>query len=424
MSRIPGVLKAPRTRRLAGAAALSVCLGLTALTGLLLVENYPAPDGLVLPNGGLVGGDFVAFWVGGYLYDNDRPRLYDLPYQSETRGRLLGPAEEVLDGELPFAYPPVVAAALGPLSRLSLQQAFAVFAGIGLFSALLSLGFLAKSLGLTSPRTAGILLIVTLGFVPFGLNTVLGGQFSWLGIVVLSLVSAFLIRGEDFRAGLAMSLSYYKPPLFVLLLLALIAVGKRRFIGGFAAGAVVLMALTIALVGTDGLRTYLDVAANYRYGRTLTDTMAIPSTAGMGLVGMAVTLTGSMSTAVVILAVPFLLLVFWIRSLVASGALRSGLTLGVVSTVAFSLQINKYDLALLLPAALLMTSWHRSRTPGPGVAAWAFLGLFYFEFAFREMQVGGSQANGTWVLFPPLLVALASASRGSAKPQASKEATV
>ncbi|NNM34448.1 MAG: hypothetical protein HKO53_15325, partial [Gemmatimonadetes bacterium] len=80
-----------------------------------------------------------------------------------------------------------------------------------------------------------------------------------------------------------------------------------------------------------------------------------------------------------------------------------------VSTVAFSLQINKYDLALLLPAAVLMTAWQRSYEPGPGIAAWSFLGLFYFEFALREMQIGSLLANGTWVLFPLLLVALAHA---------------
>ena len=358
----------------------------------------------------------MAFWVGGHLYRTERDRLYDLRHQSDVRAELLGAAEEVLDGELPFVYPPVVAAVLAPLSRLPFQTAFLTFAIVALVTSLASLGYLAVSLGLGSPRQLGAVILFSLGFVPFGLNTILGGQFPWLGIVVLSLVSAFTLTGRDFAAGLAMSLSYYKPPLFLLLLLTLALARGRRFILGFATGAAVLMGLTIMAVGLDGLEAYLSVVSRYTYGQDLTEQMALPSWAGMGLVGFLATVLGSMKWTLGLLFVPFVA-VGWIAARgLGDGDRLVSMTLIAVATLAFSLQFNKYDLALLLVPGVLLFAWQVRHGHPPGPWIWASFGAFYFEFALRGVEVAGITANVSWLFLLSLLGGLVRAALRPATP--------
>ncbi|MBT8397447.1 MAG: DUF2029 domain-containing protein, partial [Gemmatimonadetes bacterium] len=82
-----------------------------------------------------------------------------------------------------------------------------------------------------------LILLYSLGFVPFSLNTLLGGQISWLGLAIFAMVGTAISNRKPFLAGLVMSLSYYKPPLFLLLLIVLLLSQGRRFFWGFAVGA-------------------------------------------------------------------------------------------------------------------------------------------------------------------------------------------
>jgi hypothetical protein len=396
----------PSGRRVLLAVAIGISAGLIILVAEQAIRNYPSPDGVSLADGTLLGGDFVAFYVGGRLFDVDRSRLYDLEYQREFRIELLGLAGGAPEAELPFVYPPLIAALATPISRLPFQQAFLLWTLLGLMVSVSSLLLLMRSSGATEVLPLPLLLLFSFGFVPFSMNTVLGGQASWLGMAILAAVSIAILRERDYLAGVAMSLSYYKPPLFLFLFIVLALARGRRFVLGFLSGAVFLMAVTVLLVGTGGLFGFLDAASRYVYGQEVYLGMEVPQGEGMGLAALGLSLTSSLPITLASLALPFFGLVWLgyrlLRSREASETLF-GLTLSITASLGLSVYILKYDLALLLIPMVLGVAWYGRGGDSRKAATLVPFAGFYFEFVFRQVPLGGGVLNASPFVFTLLL---------------------
>jgi hypothetical protein len=390
------------------ALAIGLSLGLIILISEQAVRNYPSADGISLSTGQLLGGDFVAFYIGGRLFDSDRGRLYDLEYQREFRTELFGPAAKSMSigGELPFVYPPLVAALICPFSRLPFQRAFLLWTLFGLTATVSSLILLMRSSGASEVLPTPLLLLFCFAFLPFSMNTLLGGQISWLGVAILAIMSTAILRERDYLAGLVMSLSYYKPPLFLLLLIVLSLAKGRRFILGFLSGATLLVGGTFLLVGADGVLSFLTTASRYVYGQEILPGVELPPAQGMGLVGLSVSLFSSMTITLAVLALPFLGLV-WVGLRLEKAQEDSnrlfGIILCITASLAFSAQIIKYDLALLMVPMLLGVAWcGAGQNPKKTIILLPLFG-FYFEFPFRQTSIGGSVFNASSFLFVVLL---------------------
>lgn len=412
--------------RLFLAVPTAIAVALVVLVGEQAVRNYGGAEGLVLANGQVFGGDYLAFYVGGRLFKEDRRRLYDLERQRAYREMVLGPAAPALKGELPFVYPPLVAAALSPLAKLSFQRSFWVWITLGSAASILALACLLRISGANRVTSLPLFVLFALGFVPYSLNAMLGGQITWVGILILTTLSWAILGKKDFLGGMVMGLTYYKPPLFLLLLLVLCLSRGRRFIMGFLTMALVLVSLTFLLFGPEGWADYLSTVSRYTYGQEITAGTQLPPSEGMGLVGLGVTLFTSLWTTVLVLAVPFLF-ILW----VATEKLRSsadpevllGLMLSIAASLAFSLQIIKYDLALLLVPMILGLAWYgRNRSLSRILFLLPFLG-FFFEFPFRQVPALGRQVNAASFLFLALLGTLVWANsrsrQGSGMPEPS-----
>lgn len=399
----------PSPRRAILALAIGISAGLVILVAAEAVRNYPSPDGITLRDGELLGGDFVAFYVAGRLFDGDRDRLYDLEHQRELRTELFGPAGSSPAAELPFVYPPLVAALASPFSRLPFQRAFLLWTLAGLMVSLSSLVILMRSSGATEVLPLPLLILFSLGFVPFSMNTVLGGQVSWLGMAIMATLAASLLVGRDFQAGLIMSLSYYKPPLFLLLLIVLVLARGRRFLLGFASGAGLLVSGTLLLVGPEGFLSFLSTGSRYVYGRELVQGVELPPAQGMGLVAFGVSFLPSLTVTLGLLAVPFLLLVWTGYRLLRhqrDSYLLFGLILCSTASLAFSVQLIKYDLSLLLIPMTLGVAWFgKEQSLRRILILLPFLG-FYLEFVLREVSLGGMISNSSAFLFLLVLVVL------------------
>src|SRR5690606_12897091 len=77
-----------------------------------------------------LGGDYVMFYLGGQIAADAPQLLYD---QAEHCHRLRQQFPTLDDGDLlPYRYPPYVAAAFAPLSRLPFAVSFATFFAISL----------------------------------------------------------------------------------------------------------------------------------------------------------------------------------------------------------------------------------------------------------------------------------------------------
>ncbi|MBT8397446.1 MAG: DUF2029 domain-containing protein [Gemmatimonadetes bacterium] len=122
-----------------------VTLGFTILVAEQGIRNYLPSDAFPEANGVLFGGDYLAFYVGGRLFIEDRDRLYDLDYQEEYRTALLGPIPESVSSHLPFVYPPLVGALMAPFSKLPFRQSFWTWMVLGLGVSLFSLALIART---------------------------------------------------------------------------------------------------------------------------------------------------------------------------------------------------------------------------------------------------------------------------------------
>lgn len=388
--------------RILMALAVVVPLSVVGLTANQAVRNYPAEDGFILSNGELLGGDFIAFYVGGTLFDEEREQLYDLDHQREVRADILGSADDALDGELPFVYPPLVAALLAPLSRLPFQQAFLIWTLLGSVVGLAALLCLTIRSGASDLVPIPIVLLVCIGYVPFVVDTIFGGQAAWLGLALLAVVAVAVLHENDILAGAAMSLSYYKPPLFLLFLIVLLIARGRRFLVGFGAGAAILVGLTLASVGIDGLMSYWSTVSGYVYGQDVLHGVRLPPSQGMGIVALGVSLLSSTPVVLALLVPPLVAVTVVGVRLVRDyrrEMRRLGLMVCITTSVAFSLQVIKYDLALLLVPMVLAVPWYwKTRSVRRLAVLLSYLG-FYFEFAFRQVTVAGAVANGSWLLF-------------------------
>jgi hypothetical protein len=398
----------PSQTRLLMAVAIGFCLATAGLTAQAIVQ-FSSDGGFARSDGQILGGDFLAFYLGGNLYLDDRERLYDLEYQREYRDDLLGEDASLLEGELPFVYPPVVAALSASLAGITFHRAYVIWVFLGLALSTLSLVWLMKTSGATKVVPLPLLLLGSFGFIPFAAQTFLGGQLSWLGVAILATTCAALLNGRDLLAGAIMSLSYYKPPLFLFLLIVLILTRGRRFVVGFALGAALLMTATVVAVGVGGTLDYLDIASRYVYGREMLPGMELPTAQGMGLWALAVNLLPSIPVAIAVLIVPAIFVgticVRLLRSPESSVRLY-GLVLASSATLALSLQVIRYDLALLLVPIILVIAWLGIREePRKVVVILPFL-AFYLEFLAREVQVGEEQYNLASLLFLVLLAIL------------------
>ena len=371
-------------------------------------QNYAQVSGVLRSDGQVIGGDFLAFYVGGHLYATSPEALYDPDAQRAIRAEILGPADGTF-GDLPFVYPPLVAALASVIARLPFQQAYLAWTFFGLATSLASLLVLVRVSGASRVIHPLLALLLTIGFVPYSMNTFLGGQLSWLGVAVLALTTAAVLRDRPFTAGVMLSLSYYKPPLFLLLLIILCLTQGRRFLAGFGAGAATLVLATFASVGLSGVQSFLATVSRYTYGQDLTFGFRLPPDQGVGLVALGVTLLGSMAVTVAVLA-PFAVALSRLSVRLLSGPSEEerdlGLIIAIVTSLAFSVQLINYDLALLLVPMVLAARWHgRKGTPEQSLILLPLL-AFYFEFAVRQVEVNDWVLNGAALLFVALLAGL------------------
>lgn len=391
--------------RLLVALGIGFALGIIITLGLEISTNYQSEYGVARNDGKPIGGDFIAFYVGGRLFASEPESLYDFDQQRRLRSGILGDADDTI-GDLPFAYPPLVAVLVAPFAALPFRQAFLLWTLVGAAASLSSLTILVRASGASQIIPVPLLLLFSIGFVPYTVNTFVGGQASWIGVAVASLTLAALLRQRPYLAGALMSLSYYKPPLFLLLLIVLCLTQGRRFVLGFATGASILVGATFLAVGAGGVRDFLTTASRYTYGQELAEGLQLPPEQGMGLIALGVTVSSSMLLTLAILiplaALICLLAVRRLRALSDQDRLL-GLILGAIASLAFSVQLITYDLAILLVPMILAVKWHGSH--GPFVRSFVLFPLagFYLEFLLRQVSIGDVVLNGSAILFLAVL---------------------
>jgi hypothetical protein len=214
---------------------------------------YPFRD-LLDRQGTPLGGDYVMFYLGGQIAaDGASERLYN---QEEHCRRLRQLFPTLDEGDLlPYRYPPYVAAALAPLSRLPFPVSYAVFFAISLALWLAALWLIWRQWPdfFATPGGQG-LWWGALGW-PVALETLAGGQASMLALLIALGGLLLLRRDKPVAAGVVLALALYKPNVLALFILGC-ALKRPRMLLGFVPAALVLVLSGIVCLGWETTLTY------------------------------------------------------------------------------------------------------------------------------------------------------------------------
>ena len=317
-----------------------------------------------------IGGDFIEFYMAGrMLNDHDGANLYELSVQERVCREIV---PDALSLPLPFMYPPFVATAFRPLALLPYPAATFVFLLALPLLYVAALGALFDRFGPSSAPERAAVVVAALSHAPFAVYSWLGAQVSVVGFMAFALALREEDRGRAFSSGLALSLCAYKPTLLVLVLPMLVVTGRFRQLAGFAVGAAALAMVSVATVGVEGVRDWIDkvtwmsAQATAEQARFVNPHRYVDLTSFFRLLPHGRSSAGVfLLSAFVVAALAFLAYTWWRTR----GAVRSVRLLVWAATISSTLLLNvyspAYDAILVVVAGLLAFAALRDQVSWP-----------------------------------------------------------
>jgi alpha-1,2-mannosyltransferase len=245
---MPGRREAHALARLSLAAGVILC-------GISIALGFVGRTFLGRP----LGGDFVEFYSIGRILNHYPPaRIYDLELATRLQHSVLPSMPQTQ--MLVFAQAPCIAFLFRPFALLPYAWAYVAWLGFSAALYLAGLALLFRAVGLNEEdRKTGYLL--ALSMTPFLFETWIGGQVPVVAFFLWSLFFWCLERDRKFAAGFVLALCLFKPTLVAIPALMLLLGRRWRTVGGFAAGAAAMAALSLAAVGAAGCRAWIATLA-------------------------------------------------------------------------------------------------------------------------------------------------------------------
>lgn len=287
--------------------------------------------------------DFLVFWAAAHAWVEGKLALvYRIDPFTEYQNALYPDRFPNVVHFRPFFYPPIWLLMLLPLGAIAVGKAY------GLFMA----GTAALATALEGRRDGwGWLAIVT---SPAAVWTVLAGQNTFLSIALF--YGGFgLLERSPIAAGILLGLLCYKPQIWVLVPLALLA-GRRWRAFAWMTGTVALLCLASwAVFGTGFWLAFLDAAreaASPRVVNEMFERIFMHMTtllAAARIVGLPPAVSSLVQIAGALLAIAAVIFAFSRKG-------QSDARIAVLATATFlvSPYTLNYDLLLLMPAAVMM----------------------------------------------------------------------
>lgn len=216
---------------LASRKTLLILIAINALVYLVYVRDTP----------GHVVGDFRVFYVAGEIAQRTPSRIYDLAYQRQVE------LAEFSDIHFsPYFHPPHELLLFLPLSKLPFVVSLNTWRLLGLLCLALSGILIGKATALnplnTIPLASSMYPVVLCLFL---------GQDSLLLLLLVSACFYLLRKGENVSAALMLSLALFKPQIPVVVAVAGLAIGKKKFFGWFTGFGALLTAASQEIARRD-----------------------------------------------------------------------------------------------------------------------------------------------------------------------------
>jgi hypothetical protein len=285
---------------------------------------------IVLPAGSL---DFQAFYYAGETAWRAPNQIYDLDHQQLTHLQHFGDQYRFL----PFFHPPHEILVFLPFTVLPYAASFIAWRVFSLLCLVGSGLLLGRALGVN--RVTAVLFVSAMAQVAVCLVL---GQDSLLLLALLCGCFYLLKQERDVAAAFALSMALFKPQIPVILAVAVLAAGRKKFFAWFVAFGGVLAAASIWFVGREGIHQMVQ-------GEKLAEQSLARMTSVRGLIAFVFGDHPWLALAMLAIAVIAMLSV-WRRSQSLEFAVGSAICLAS----AFTPYILAYDLVVLaIPLALI-----------------------------------------------------------------------
>ena len=312
--------------------------------------NYSTP-GLLDRNGLLKGTDFLHFYTIGTLAREGHPnQLYDLQAQEKLATERVPEAKGLVYA--PF-YGPQVALLFAPFAALTYGKAVTLWLLVNAFIYLGCCWLVWKACP-NLRANIGTVWLAALAFPAF-FHLLVWGQTSGIALACFTVMFLCLRRRNNFAAGLAFGLLFFKPQLGVAGAIIFLLAGEWRILAGATATAVAQLAVAWAYFGAPVLRDYFRHLYEIPAMLPLLEPKLYQLHSLRGfweLSGLRPRIAGTCLgiSLVVVLALAY-------RAWQRSRPLEIRFASLLIATVLVAPHLTIYDLVILAPAFLLMANW-------------------------------------------------------------------
>lgn len=310
--------------------------------------------------------DFTIYYCAGTMVRQGLGhQLYDEATQFKVQ-REFSPEVANRSAALPYNHPPFEAALFVPFTFVAYPWAFALW-DLANLAMLASLPFLLRPhLPQLQNYSWPFWALTSLAFFPIFI-TLLQGQDAILLLFLYAVAFVCLKKNRDVWAGGWLALGLFKPHLALPLIFLLLVQGRRRILAGFALVAAILVLVSIAIVGKQGMELYP------RYVTQLENTLArgaiVPSDMPnlRGALSILFSTESHMASAVLVISLALLLFTaFKCRKIDQNNLFDLKFSLAALATVLVSYHALIYDLSVLMLPVLLLAD----ELPRKGKSAW------------------------------------------------------
>lgn len=363
-------------------ALFLICLLATSYSFLfygfyLNIKGLTAEKGYVDDTGLPIGHDFIVFWSASKIARDHAPeQAYDL-------GVLNGVMQDTVGTTIPqwaWNYPPTFFLMIYPLSLCNYILSYIIWS---------SVTFLLLSLIIFLIVRTPYALFFLLGF-PAVVYNLIAGQNGFLSAFLFG-AGLLLINSKPFFGGILLSVLLFKPQLTILIPVALIAGRYWSALGGFIAGGVGCIAISVSLFGMNSWLAFLkNLTFSFSHWQTDSFWMKMPSIYALAR------LTGADVNFAAILQLSALLILIGvvIRTWAQNISLPVKGSVLIICTVLASPYLFYYDLCLLT----LLFAWygrevlHYGDIRREAVLILCWFGLYFSFFILPDSRFNPSLA--------------------------------
>ena len=298
--------------------------------------------------------DFTIFYTAGtMLRSGQASSLYDADAQYRTE-KEFAPDVRIRQAALPYIHTPFEALLFVPFTFLGYVPAYALWTALNVALLALNLALLRKNFPEIAALSPVLLGLAAAGFFPIAIGLI-QGQDTILVLLSVVLCLVLLKDKRDIWAGSALGLGLFKFH-FVAPLALILAFRRPRLLVGFVPIALGLGALSIAMVGFQGVIHYVHYVLNLE---TTGAGGAIMASDMPNLRGLIDTVSGLRTDTAVSIAITLVCSValLWAtqwRVRKGDDSVLHTFALAIIAAILISYHALPYDLVLLLPAVLVL----------------------------------------------------------------------